>query len=144
LPAPAGAAPELEAPLRELDQLAPAARDEAFAAIVARHAGEPFDLEHGPLIRAELVRLTPDHHVLVFTGHHIVLDGWSYWVVVKELAAGYGLAIGSRSAPLPPAPSFIDYAADRAARADAGELRGNERWWIEQFTDSVPALDLPT
>ncbi|HEY0481661.1 MAG TPA: amino acid adenylation domain-containing protein [Kofleriaceae bacterium] len=140
----AGAAPELEVPLRDLGALAPAARDDELAAIALRHVTEPFDLAHGPLVRAELVRFTPDHHVLVFTGHHIVLDGWSYWVLVKDLAATYGLTIGSRSAPLPAAPSFIDHAAERAARADSDEVRGNERWWIEQFTDGVPALDLPT
>ena len=59
------------------------ARDAALAAIARRHVSEPFDLEHGPLVRAELVRLDADHHVLVFTGHHIVLDGWSYWVIVQ-------------------------------------------------------------
>src|SRR5262249_58536078 len=131
-------------PLRDLGGLAPESRDQEFAAITARHVTEPFDLERGPLVRAELVRFAPDHHVLVFTGHHIVLDGWSYWVLVKDLAALYGLATGSRAAALPDAPSFIDYAADRAARADSPEVTANERWWIEQFTDSVPVLDLPT
>ena len=143
----AAAAPEvaeLDVPLRDLGGLAPAARDEELAAITARHVTEPFDLEHGPLIRAELVRLTPDHHVLVFTGHHIVLDGWSYWVIVKDLAATYGLATGSRSAALDPAPSFLDYATAQAARADSPDVQTNERWWIAQFADGVPALDLPT
>jgi len=137
-------APDLEVPLRDLGALAPEARDQEFAAITARHVTEPFDLERGPLVRAELVRFAPDHHVLVFTGHHIVLDGWSYWVLVKDLAALYGLATGSRSAPLPAAPSFLDYAASLAAHADAGEVHANVRWWTEQFASGVPVLDLPT
>jgi NRPS condensation-like uncharacterized protein len=87
-----GGAPELDVPLRDLAELAPAARDAAFAAITERAVTEPFDLERGPLVRAELVRLAVDHHVLVFTGHHIVLDGWSYWVLVKDLAALYAIA----------------------------------------------------
>ena len=143
----AGSAPEisdLDVTLRDLGPLTPAARAEELAKITARHVTEPFDLEHGPLIRAELVRLTPDHHVLVFTGHHIVLDGWSYWVIVKDLAATYGLATGSRSTPLAAAPSFLDYAAAQAQRASSPEVAGNERWWIAQFADGVPALDLPT
>ncbi|HEX3758844.1 MAG TPA: amino acid adenylation domain-containing protein, partial [Kofleriaceae bacterium] len=141
--AAAPAAAELEVPLRDLAELAPAARDAAFAALVERHVTEPFDLEHGPLVRAELVRLAVDHHVLVFTGHHIVLDGWSYWVLVKDVAALYALATGARTAALPDAPSFVDHAAACAARADAPEVAGNERWWIEQFADGVPTLDLP-
>ena len=140
----AGAPPEIDVPLRDLGGLPPAARDAAFAAITERAVTEPFDLERGPLVRAELVRLAPDHHVLVFTGHHIVLDGWSYWVLVKDLAALYGLATGARSAPLPAAPSFLDYAADRAARADSVEVTANERWWIDQFAGGAPVLDLPT
>ncbi|HEU4726876.1 MAG TPA: amino acid adenylation domain-containing protein, partial [Kofleriaceae bacterium] len=140
----AATAPELEVPLRDLEPLAPEARAAELAAICDRHVSEPFDLEGGPLVRAELVRLDADHHVLVFTGHHIVLDGWSYWVLVKDLAALYGLQTGSRKAPLAAAPSFLEYAAACAAGADAPDVRANERWWIERFADSVPALDLPT
>ena len=140
----AGDPPELEVPLRELDGLAPDAAAAALAQITARHVTEPFDLQRGPLIRAELVRLAPDHHVLVVTGHHIVLDGWSYWVLVKDLAALYGITTGSRSQPLPPAPSFLDYALATAAAASSPEMRGNERWWIDQFASGVPSLDLPT
>ncbi|HET9620023.1 MAG TPA: amino acid adenylation domain-containing protein, partial [Kofleriaceae bacterium] len=140
----AGAAPELEVPLRDLEGLAAAERDLELRAITARHVNEPFDLERGPLVRAELVRLDADHHVLVFTGHHIVLDGWSYWVIVKDLAALYGIATGSRKAPLPAAPSFLDYATQTAASAGSPDVVANERWWIEQFTGSVPVLDLPT
>jgi amino acid adenylation domain-containing protein len=136
--------PELEVPLRDLEELPPEAREAELAAITRRHVSEPFDVEQGPLVRAELVRLAADHHVLVFTGHHIVLDGWSYWVIVKDLAALYGLATGSRKTPLPPAPSFIDYAAACASRADSAEVHDNERWWIERFADGAPALDLPT
>ncbi len=143
----AATSPELEVPLHDLEPLAPAARTAALAAIATRHVSTPFDLEHGPLVRAELVRLASDHHVLVFTGHHIVLDGWSYWVIVKDLAALYRLASGASSTALPPAPSFIDHATAVAARAESAEMRDNERWWIEQFSASsggIPALDLPT
>jgi amino acid adenylation domain-containing protein len=140
----AAAALELEVPLRDLAELPAHARDAELAAIVARHVGEPFVLEQGPLIRAELVRLDPDHHVLVFTGHHIVLDGWSYWVIVKDLASLYGIATGARTQPLAPAPSFFDYAIDIAAKQSSAEVRANEAWWIERFAAGVPSLDLPT
>ena len=137
-------APELEVPLRDLSALPPAARDAELAAMAERHVTVPFDLVSGPLLRAELVRLDAAHHVLLLTGHHIVLDGWWYWVLVKDLAAIYGLAIGSRAAPLHPAPSFADYAAGCAARADSPDVHANHRWWIERFADGVPTLDLPT
>ena len=73
-----------------------------------------------------------------------MLDGWSFWVLVKDLAALYALHTGARSASLPPAPSFADYAVDQAERAGSPEVRANERWWIEQLAGGVPALELPT
>jgi len=138
-----GTAPELEVPLRDLSAQPAGERQAQLAAIVERHVAEPFDLEHGPLVRADLVRLDADHHVLVFTGHHIVLDGWSYWVLVKDLAALYAAATGARAAPLPPAPSFADHALACADRAASEECQANERWWVERFADGVPTLDLP-
>ncbi|HHH28716.1 MAG TPA: aminotransferase class III-fold pyridoxal phosphate-dependent enzyme, partial [Polyangiaceae bacterium] len=127
-------APALEVPLvedaRQLD------------AIVERHVTEPFDLSEGPLVRADLVRLAPDHHALVFTGHHIVLDGWSYWVLVKDLAALYEHA---RGGPAPaPAPSFADYAVTQHERQGSPEMQDNERYWVSRFADGAPTLDLPT
>ena len=115
-----------------------------LVALTARHVREPFDLQRGPLVRAELVRLSTDHHVLVVTGHHIVLDGWSFWVLVKELAALYRRAIGASAADLPSAPSFVDYAANAAIRASTPEAYANIAWWIERFADGGPTLALPT
>ena len=109
-----------------------------LAAIGERHVREPFDLEHGPLIRVELVRLAPDHHALVITGHHIVLDGWSFWVLVKDLAALYGRATGARTTRLQPAPSFADYAAALASRAESPDVAANGNWWKGRFADGGP------
>ncbi len=107
-----------------------------LAAICERHVSEPFDVSRDPLLRAEIVRLAPEHHVLVLTGHHIVLDGWSFWVLVKDLAAQY-----RPDALQSAAPSFGDYAVEQSASdADpADELA----WWIALFADGGPVLDLP-
>ncbi len=135
-------APALEVPFTDLEPLPdPAA---ALAALAERHVTEPFDLQHGPLLRAELLRLAPDHHVLLLTGHHIVLDGWSFWVLVKELAALYAQSAGARSAPLPPAPSFADYALAHARRAGTPEAAAELEWWTQRFADGGPVLELPT
>jgi hypothetical protein len=127
-PSALGSSALAEVPLHDLEAMPAEARAAELAAIARRHVEAPFDLERGPLLRAELVRLAADHHVLVLTGHHLVLDGWSIWVIVKDLAALYAITTGARTAPLPPAPSFIDYAAACAARAESAEVRANERW----------------
>jgi len=77
----------------------PAARDAAVASMLQRAVTTPFDLEHGPLVRAELLRLAADNHLLVFTAHHIVCDGWSFGVIVRDLAAIYAQLTGN-GAPL--------------------------------------------
>ena len=81
-----------------------------------------------------------DHHVMLLTGHHIVLDGWSFWVLVRELAALYAIGLGTRSAPLAAAPSFVEYAAHIAERADGEDARRNVAWWTERFADGGPIL----
>ena len=125
----------LDVPLLDLSQAADP--DAELAAITTRHVSQPFDLAKGPLLRAELLRLGDGHHALVLSGHHIVLDGWSFWVLVKELAAAC-----RDDAPLQAPPSFADYARMRAAQpaGSAGDLA----WWATLFEDGGPALDLPT
>ena len=131
-------APTLDVPLR--DASADADPQAALAAIAARHVSEPFDVATGPLLRAEIVRLAPEHHVLVLSGHHIVLDGWSFWVLVKDLAA---TCRGDAPATFP---SFADYAAAQAQPdADARSTRESDLgWWAHLFADGGPVLDLPT
>ncbi|HEY1811411.1 MAG TPA: amino acid adenylation domain-containing protein [Kofleriaceae bacterium] len=136
----AGDPPELEVPVVDLTTSADPGNE--LASIALRHVNEPFDLEHGPLLRAEIVQLAADHHVLVLTGHHIVLDGWSFWVVVRELAALYGVATGARANPLPAAPSYIDYAIGQ--RVSSPTANANLAWWVDKFKTGVPTLDLPT
>jgi aryl carrier-like protein len=69
------------------------------------HATEPFDLATGPLLRAALLRLADDEHVLLVTQHHIVSDGWSIGVLVREVAALYAAFAAGDADPLPRWPS---------------------------------------
>ncbi|WP_157696343.1 non-ribosomal peptide synthetase, partial [Caballeronia temeraria] len=71
---------ELALPLIELDTLAQA---DEIRRLAQAEASRPFDLQHGPLLRAQLLRLAEDQHVLLFTMHHIISDGWSTGVLVR-------------------------------------------------------------
>ncbi|WP_157696344.1 non-ribosomal peptide synthetase, partial [Caballeronia temeraria] len=71
---------ELPLPLIELDTLAQA---DEVRRLAQAEASRPFDLQHGPLLRAQLLRLAEDQHVLLFTMHHIISDGWSTGVLVR-------------------------------------------------------------
>ncbi|MEW9624686.1 condensation domain-containing protein, partial [Rhodanobacter geophilus] len=103
----------------------------------------PFELETGPLFRAELLRLGEGEHVLLLSAHHLVCDGWSWWVILRELGALYGLHSGAGHADLPPAPSFADYALRCAGQAGRRAGAADEAWWVAHHAHRPPALDLP-
>ena len=103
----------------------------------------PFDLENGPLFRAELLRLDECGHVLLLSAHHLVCDGWSWWVIVRELGALYAQRSGAGGAALPPAPAFADYALRLSEPADRRAGAADEAWWVAHLARRPPALDLP-
>ncbi|WP_201313965.1 non-ribosomal peptide synthetase [Dyella sp. EPa41] len=133
----------LECPLRDLSWLGPDEQQEEIDATLQRVVTEPFDLEAGPLVRTQLLRLSGDEHLLVFTAHHIVCDGWSFGVIVRDLAALYAQQLGV-GGELPPADPFTDYALAEAAHGQSQEGRDAEAYWMKRFADAAPSLDLPT
>ncbi|HEY0777636.1 MAG TPA: amino acid adenylation domain-containing protein [Gemmatirosa sp.] len=124
--------------------LSDAARTAAWQALRAHVVSVPFDLLHGPLVRFDLARCGANDHVLIISAHHIVCDGWSFGVIVPELAAAYSARCEGRAVDLPPADSFATYASASAAPDARAATDVAERYWLEQFATGAPVLDLPT
>ncbi len=120
-----------------------AGAEEALEKLLAEDARTPFDLVTGPSARVGLVKLASDRHVLVFTAHHIICDGWSINVFVNELAEVYPLFCSGETPQLAPALQFSTYAREQA-RSDPREAARTEHFWLDQFRDPVKPLDLPT
>ncbi len=100
---------------------------------------EPFDLERGPLLRCRLIRLDEQDHLLVLTVHHIVTDGWSVGVILRELAALYA----GRSDSLPAlAVQPADFAAWQQRRLGSDAAARQIEYWRRQLAD-VPAVEFP-
>ena len=133
----------LPCPLHDVSALSEAARDIRAQAALSEVVNDPFDLEHGPLVRAQLLRLTPDQHLLIFTTHHIVCDGWSFGVIVRDLAALYAEQLGQGEGPDTP-DSYVDFVQGQALLAQSDAGRDAERYWLARFSAIPPALDLPT
>ncbi|SEK31457.1 non-ribosomal peptide synthetase/MFS transporter [Streptacidiphilus jiangxiensis] len=124
-------------------EYAPADSAADAAARIRTALAEPFDLADGPLLRALLLRLGPDDHVLTLQLHHIVCDGWSVDLLQRELDALYAEHALGRPAELPALPvQFGDYAAWQRARLQDGTLAADRAYWQTELAD-VPALDLP-
>ena len=129
----------------DLGHLSP---DEQAAEVDCRIAAEedaPFDLSKGPLVRMELLRLSADRHVLMVTMHHVVADGWSLGVLVRELESLYlAFSSGSESALPELEIQYCDYAHWQRDWLAGDELHRQMSWWKEQLADCPPALELPT
>ncbi|MGC2211161.1 MAG: amino acid adenylation domain-containing protein, partial [Candidatus Korobacteraceae bacterium] len=111
--------------------------------LLTEEAGRPFDLEHGPLLRARLVRLDENDHILLFTVHHIVCDGRSLAILLDELGELYSAKCAGSAAVLPAARSLMAYAVEEHAQADCPERRAAESYWLQQYAKQPPALELP-
>jgi amino acid adenylation domain-containing protein len=105
----------------------------------------PFDLGAGPPLRARLLRLSPDEHLLVVVAHHIVADGWSFRILFDELSADYE-AIGRTGAPASEEPpiQYADFAIWQAEHAEEGGYAAAERFWRAELAGATAALTLPT
>jgi amino acid adenylation domain-containing protein len=131
-------------PVVDLSSLPAAAGERAVRSAVAAHAGEPFDLARGPLLRALLVRLSDGDHVVSLTAHHIIFDGWSIGVLVGELGALYAASVEERPSPLPElAGQYVDFARWQRRWLEGDAIAGQLAYWREQLA-AVPALQLPT
>ncbi len=143
-------------PVVDLAALPAARRERAARRLAEAAALRPFDLGRGPLLRAALLRLGAGDHVLFLGMHHIVSDGWSLGVLVREITALYGVAAGPAAAaaaaavassapPLPPLPiQYADFAVWQRRRLTGEGLDGQLAYWRERLAGAPAGLDLPT
>ena len=117
-----------------------ALRDRAQA-----EAALPFSLSEGPLVRAVLLRMAPEDHVLLLTLHHIVGDGWSNGILFRELFALYGAFARGEASPLPELEiQYADFAAWQRERLSGEFLDAELAWWRERLAGAPAVLQLPT
>jgi glutamate-1-semialdehyde aminotransferase/acyl carrier protein len=104
----------------------------------------PFDLTSGPLVRPLLVRLGEEHHLLVLYAHHIIFDGWSADVVLRDIAEAYSAAVESRPPALPAPVPYSDYVAAQAEFDASDDGTAALGYWRSIFRDVPSGLELPT
>lgn len=104
---------------------------------VQEAATAPFDLAHGPLLRAQVIRLAPQNHLFALVVHHIVCDGWSVRLFLRELAELYRAFRQRAPSPLPALPlQYADFARDQQRRLTGGVLRSELRYWRGVLADA--------
>ncbi|WP_122815334.1 non-ribosomal peptide synthetase, partial [Pseudomonas viridiflava] len=114
-------------------------------ACLRAEAVAPFDLAHGPLIRAHLLQVADERHVLLLTVHHIVADGWSMGVLTQELLALYPAFCQEQPDPLPPlAIQYADYAVWQRRWLTGERLQHQAAYWRQVLEGAPTLLTLPT
>jgi amino acid adenylation domain-containing protein len=136
---------DLPLPLTDLGALADDTREAVARREAEAEARRPFDLARGPLVRARLLRLAPESHVLLLTLHHIVSDAWTRGILNRELAALYGAIHAGLPHALPALPiQYADYASwQRRWLTGAAEER-LLGYWKDQLRGAPAAIELPT
>jgi amino acid adenylation domain-containing protein len=134
----------LSIPLPVLDLSSSAGAETQAENLAREEARKPLDLEKGPLVRAKLLRLAPEEHTLLLTMHHIVFDGWSRRVLVRELAALYEAFCSALPSPLPPVKlQYADYAVWQRNQLQGAKLEKQLAYWRRQLAGAPATLDLP-
>ncbi|WP_431495056.1 non-ribosomal peptide synthase/polyketide synthase [Pseudomonas brassicacearum] len=140
---------DIALPFEDLSGLTATARAGAQFNALQDTFEQPFDLTCPPLLRACLLRLAPDEHVLGIALHHLVSDAWSATIALRELALGYQARCNGAPAELPALPlQYADFALWQREHLQGAELKRQLDYWTTTLdrrdSDASPLLALPT
>ncbi len=111
---------------------------------VREEAATPFDFKTGPLLRAKLLRTGEKEYYLLFNMHHIVVDGWSMGVMVRELMDLYNARVTGREISLSPLRvQYKDFAAWQNSLLESDQAGTDKHYWLEKLAGEIPRLNLP-
>src|SRR6185369_14352836 len=138
-------AQHINLPVIDLSELPEEQRELVAQQLTTEEMLRPFDLEKGPMLRTTLLRLTEQEHIVVFTTHHIISDGWSMSVLVKEVSMLYAAFSRGEQSPLPElAIQYADFAVWQREWLRDETLEQQLSYWREQLSGAPPVLELPS
>jgi amino acid adenylation domain-containing protein len=136
---------EIALPVVDLTHVAEGEREGAAREIIMRESQRPFDLSTLPLLRITLLMLAGREHVLLVVMHHIISDGWSVGVLMREVTALYEAYLSGKPSPLDELDiQYADYAAWQQEWLEGEELAKQISYWRGQLGGELPILELPT
>lgn len=134
-----------EIPVIDLRELPDAERVAEVKRLTEADAQQPFDLATGPLIHITLLQVTAEEHVLLMTMHHIITDGWSMGVLVREFAALYAAFSTGQPSPLPELTTqYADFAVWQREWLQGEVIQRHITYWERQLASAPSFVDLPT
>ncbi len=135
---------KIKLPIIELSHISQAEQTARVDELIKAHAQQVFDLKSGPLLRVGLIQLNDTESILLLTAHHIVFDGWSMGIFLKELEGFYDAFCGDQSFTLPELPiQYGDFAVWQRNRLQGDTLETHAAYWQEKLSGTLPVLALP-
>ena len=132
-------------PVIDLTAYAKAQSEAEVELFIERETARPFSLQHGPLLRARLLKLADDDHGFFLVIHHIVTDGWSMDIFMSELLTLYEAFSAGESSPLTELSlQYGDFAAWQRESITGETLAAQLAYWKRQLSGELPVLQLPT
>jgi amino acid adenylation domain-containing protein len=131
--------------IHDISDLPQAEREQEALRLVAEEGQRPFNLSEGPLLRVSLLKLNEEEHVLLMTMHHIVSDGWSIGVLIREMRTLYAAFSAGQPSPLPELPiQYPDFALAQREWLSSEVLDQQLAYWKQQLSGIPAVLELPT
>ncbi|MFN6571978.1 amino acid adenylation domain-containing protein [Dendronalium sp. ChiSLP03b] len=135
----------LTLPTINLEELSEVEQEAEVKKLVIQEIQQPFNLTQAPLLRATLLRLSEIEHILIFTMHHIISDGWSMGILIKEVAVLYKAFLKKQLSPLSELPiQYVEFAAWQQQWLKGEILQSQLSYWKNQLEDVPKLLELPT
>ena len=136
----------VEIPIIDLSELIPSEREAAVHQFMQAETERPFDLRHDQLFRANLLRISPDEHLLLLIIHHIAFDAWSVKIFIQEFEAIFTALENQQPLPQfePLALQYADFAAWQREWLQGVTLDQQLSYWKNQLAGELPVLALPT
>jgi hypothetical protein len=135
----------IRVPVIDLRELPFSVREQTLQQLVQQEANALFDLLHGPLLRVSVLRLDAQEQVLLLSMHHIISDGWSLGILVRELSTLYDAEVAQQAAQLPALPiQYADYALWQRSWLAGDTLEQHLDYWRTRLAGAPALLALPT
>ncbi len=137
--------PALPRPLQlvDLSPLSEVQRESRLREWISKETARPIDLQNGPLMRVTLLRLSDNDHVVMVSAHHIIYDGWSVAVLLREVTALYTAFETGQPSPLPElATQHADFAAWQRQWLQGANIERLRSYWVKQLAGVAP-IELP-
>ncbi|MDZ7333004.1 MAG: amino acid adenylation domain-containing protein [candidate division KSB1 bacterium] len=136
---------QLKLPVIDLTELSPHEAEARVLILARQEAQRPFDLKRPPLMRVTLIKLNAREHIALLTLHHIIADGWSMGILIRELATLYQAFSNGRPSPLAPLKlQYADFARWQKEYLQGETLERQLRYWKEKLGIDPAVLELPT